>query len=130
MIVLDNSVLVAVVVSPDQVSAPIRRRLRAERLVAPELIDIEFANALRGLVRGGKLEESQADRALGAIEIFPLRRVPHRPLLRRIWELRDNVTAYDAAYVALAEALDVPLLTGDHRLRTAAGVRCPVEVLG
>jgi predicted nucleic acid-binding protein len=61
--------------------------------------------------------------------LLPLRRYPHGPLLSRIWELRDNLTVYGAAYVALAEALDAPLLTVDARLARAPGVRCQVELL-
>ena len=60
---------------------------------------------------------------------LPLQRAPHRPLLRRCWELRHNLTSYDACYVALAEALDVPLLTADERLAGAPGLRCTVELL-
>ncbi len=60
---------------------------------------------------------------------MPLQRAAHRPLLVRCWELHDNLTVYDASYVALAEALDVPLLTGDRRLASAPGPRCHIEVL-
>ena len=64
------------------------------------------------------------------LAVFPLQRYSHEPLLPRIWELRENLTAYDAAYVALAEALDAPLLTGDERIARASGVRARVERFG
>jgi len=67
--------------------------------------------------------------ALEDLAALPLRRVPHLPLLGRVWELRDNLTAYDAAYVALAEALDALLLTADGAMGKVSGVRCEVEVL-
>lgn len=130
MIVLDTSVLVAALVGPEPLSGAIRRRLVAERLVAPELIDIEAASSLRGLARGGKLSVEDAERALKALVALPVERVSHAPLLRRVWELRDNLSAYDATYVALAEALGVTLLTGDRAIGKATGVRCVVEVIG
>ena len=71
-------------------------------------------------------------RALSVVDDLrdlPMQRAPHRPLLTRCWELRDNLTAYDAAYVALAEALDSILLTADAQLADAPGVTCPIEVL-
>lgn len=129
MIVVDCSVLVAALAGVDPLSSAIARRLDGERLLAPELIDVEFANALRGLVRGGKVTIEQAERAMEAAVTFPLERVPHRPLMTRLWELRDNLTAYDATYVALAEVLETSLLTGDRRIRDAPGVRCVVEMI-
>jgi predicted nucleic acid-binding protein len=67
--------------------------------------------------------------AMSDLRALPLRRTPHRPLLARCWELRDNLTIYDAAYVALAEALEVLLLTGDSRLARATGPACTIEAL-
>jgi predicted nucleic acid-binding protein len=66
--------------------------------------------------------------ALDDLAALPARRAPHRPLLPRCWELRDNLTVYDAAYVALAEALKATLLTGDRRLARASGPKCPIEI--
>lgn len=129
MIVIDNSALVDAIVGSDRGRA-VARRIENERLAAPELIDVEAASTIRGLVLGGKLSAERGGVAMDAIARFPVERVPHRGLLGRIWELRDNLTAYDAAYVALAERLDTSLLTGDGRLATAPGVRCVVEVIG
>ncbi len=72
----------------------------------------------------------RAERALAALADLPMRRAPHRPLLRRCWDLQRTVTAYDAAYIALAEAFGTTLVTADARLSRAPGVRCHVTVLG
>ena len=106
-----------------------RERLRGERLVAPALIDVEVLSIWRGLVRGGRASAARIEQALDELRDLPLRRADHRPLVHRCWELRDNVTAYDAVYVALAEALAVPLVTSDVRLSRASGPRCEVQVL-
>lgn len=129
MLVTDASVLVAALTGDERVGTPVRARLRGVELAAPEVIDLECLSAFRGLVRGHKLDEQKA--ALAVIELrgMGLRRHTHRGLLGRIWQLRDNVSPYDAAYVALAEGLRVPLLTADARLAGAPGIRCDVEVL-
>jgi predicted nucleic acid-binding protein len=75
------------------------------------------------------MDARRAALALADLRALPLRRTPHRPLLPRCWELRDNLTTYDAAYVALAEVLEVLLLTGDGRLAKATGPTCNIEVL-
>ncbi len=106
-----------------------RNRLRDEVLTAPELIDLEVASVLRRQVAGGHLDERRAVLALRDLVELPLRRAPHRELLPRCWELRATVTPYDAAYVALAEALDAVLLTADARLSRTPGIRCTVELL-
>jgi predicted nucleic acid-binding protein len=80
-------------------------------------------------VRSGAADRRRAALALADMSALPLRRAPHRPLLARCWELRDNLTVYDASHIALAEALDVSLLTGDGRLARAPGLRCHVEIL-
>ncbi len=106
-----------------------RDRLRGERLVAPHLIDLEVTSAWRRLAAAGDLDERRAQLALDDLRALRLERVSHTPLLPRCWELRDNLTVYDAAYVALAEALEATLLTGDRRLARAAGTRCEMELL-
>jgi predicted nucleic acid-binding protein len=106
-----------------------RARLNGEALAGPELIDLEVSSVLRRLVLAGHLPLRRAELALTDLVALPLRRVPHRPLLSRCWELGDNLTTYDAAYVALAEALGVTLLTSDARMSQAPGLRCEVEVL-
>lgn len=97
--------------------------------MAPELIDLEVVSTLRRAARSGRLDQRRSGQALTDLASLPLRRVPHLPLLPRVWELRDNLTAYDAAYVALAEALDALLLTADGPLGRSNGIHCNVEVL-
>src|SRR5262249_25660499 len=106
-----------------------RARLRGERLTAPELVDLEVTSVWRRQVRDGAMDARRAALALADLTALPLRRAPHRALLARCWELCGNLTVCDASYVALAEALEVPLLTGDRRLARATGLRCHIEVL-
>ena len=107
-----------------------RTRLGEETSVAsPALIDLEFTNALRGLVAKELISPRHAVRALTEFMQAPIQRYGHLALLPRIWRLRANLTAYDASYVALAELLGADLLTVDKRLATAPGIRCRVEVL-
>jgi predicted nucleic acid-binding protein len=92
---------------------------RHEPLHAPELIEPETLNALRGLVRGGKVTADRASEAVADLASTRMIRYPHGPLRERVWELRDNLTAYDASYLALAEALGGSvLITGDEALLT------------
>ncbi|MGO4255745.1 type II toxin-antitoxin system VapC family toxin [Marmoricola sp. RAF53] len=129
MIVLDNSAAVSWLVGGDARSEAVAGRVRDQRLVAPELIDLEAASALRRLVAAGTLSVGEGARALQSFGSLGITRMPHVPLLPRIWELRDNLTPYDAAYVALAEGLGVSLLTLDARLARAPGIRCAVELI-
>lgn len=96
---------------------------------APHLIDVEVVHALRGLMLRGDLDESRAATLVMGWRRFGVRRAPIEPLLGRIWELRHNLSAYDASYVALAESLRCPLVTADHRLAAAPGLQCRVEVV-
>jgi predicted nucleic acid-binding protein len=130
VLVVDASALVVALGDDDDAGDAVRRRLRGEALAAPELVDLEVASVLRRLVSSGAMPERRALLALDDLVAMPLERAPHAPLLRRGWELRANLTSYDAAYVALAEVLGATLLTGDARLAAAPGVRCAVEVLG
>jgi predicted nucleic acid-binding protein len=98
-------------------------------LWAPHLIDAEVGQALRRRVAAGRLGEDRADAALLDLARLPLRRIEHVGLLRRAWELRHNLSFYDGLYVALAEVLDVPLVTLDRRLAKAAGDAARVAVL-
>jgi predicted nucleic acid-binding protein len=107
----------------------LRRRFSGEVVVAPELLDIEVLAALRKLAAKGQLTEARARQAVAELALFDIERVSHRSLGARCWELRHNVTVYDAAYVALAEFLDAPLLTADRRLANAPGVRCTFELV-
>lgn len=129
MIVVDASVLVVALADDGAQGSQARRRLRGQRLVAPELVDLEVASVLRRLVATGSLAEQRAVAALDDLMDLPLMRVGHRRLLHRCWKLRANLTVYDAAYVAAAEVLSVPLLTADGRMAEAPGIRCAVEVL-
>jgi predicted nucleic acid-binding protein len=103
--------------------------LRGAGLTAPELVDLEVLSVIRRLLTTGQVTETRAEQAKSDLEELPIRRAPHRPLLRRCWELRNNLSPYDAAYVALAEALDSTLVTGDVRLANAPGPTCDIEVL-
>ncbi|MGP3998569.1 type II toxin-antitoxin system VapC family toxin [Streptomyces sp. 8N706] len=129
MIVVDNSILVAALVDQGPTGKACAARLSGRRLAAPSLIDIEAASALRGLLLGKKIEPGDADRALRLLPTLPIHRVHHSALLPRVWELRGNFTPYDAAYIALAEHLDAPLITGDAKLQRGSGARCAIEVI-
>ncbi len=129
MLVVDASVLVVALADDGSDGDTARARLRGEDLAAPELLDLEVASVLRRQAASGLLDASRAEMALADLNASPHQRAPHLPLLARAWELRENLTIYDAAYVALAEALQVALLTGDKRLARAPGPRCEIEVL-
>jgi predicted nucleic acid-binding protein len=129
VIVVDASVLAPALADDGVDGDRVRERLHGEQLAAPELIDLEVVSTLRRAARAGRLDDRRSGQVLTDLAALPLRRVPHLPLLSRIWELRDNLTAYDAAYVALAEALDALLLTADEPLGRTSGVRCEVEFL-
>ena len=129
MLVVDASVLAVALLDDGRDGDAVRDRLRAEQLAAPALIDLEVASVWRGLARGGHLDPRRVRLALDDLQELPLQRVEHTSLLWRCWELRDNLTIYDAAYVALAEALQAPLLTGDRRLARSTGPRCTIEVV-
>jgi len=98
-------------------------------LHAPHLVDLEVAQVLRRHALRGDLSATRASEALRDLADLPLTRYPHEPFLARIWALRANLTAYAAAYVALAEVLAAPLLTRDARLAQAGGHRAVVQVL-
>jgi predicted nucleic acid-binding protein len=124
VIVIDASVLATALGDDGQGGTEARERIRGEDLAAPEIIDLEVVSVWRRTLT----DERRAGLALMDLADIPLRRAPHLPLLERCWELRHNLTPYDASYVALAEALEVGLVTADRRLTRAAGIRCEVEV--
>ena len=101
----------------------------AGELAAPDLVDVETVAVLRRRWLAGSLSERRFQAAIGDLENVDLDRYPTLPLMRRAYQLRHNVTAYDASYVALAELLGCELLTGDHRLAGASGPRCSVRAL-
>jgi len=129
VIVIDASVLAPALSDDSDEGDHLRQRLRGQQLSAPELVDLEVQSVLRAAVRRGLLDERRAWLALGDLASAPLHRAPHRPLLSRAWELRDNLTTYDAAYVALAEVLGTSLLTADSKLANAPGIRCEVDLV-
>ena len=100
-----------------------------ETLHAPHLIDLEVTQVLRRLINRGLLSPLRGDEALSDLVAFPIQRYPHDMLLHRVWALRHNLTAYDAAYVALAEELDHPLLTHDRKMASAEGHTAKIEVI-
>ena len=101
----------------------------AEVVHSPHLIDVEIANVLRRYVRNGELDERRAVQALEQWRQLDIERYPHEPFLHRVWDLRNNVTAYDAVYVALAETLGELLVTGDRRLAGAPGLNVRVDLV-
>ncbi len=130
MIVVDASVVAPALADDDADGDRARERLQGERLVAPELLDLEVVAVVRKALLAGVLDERRAAMALADLADLDLERVRHRPLLVRIWELHPNITAYDAAYVALAETIEATLVTADRRLSQATGPRCRIEHLG
>ena len=128
--VVDASVLVAFYAADDPHRAKVAGRLAAgDALFAPAHLDAEVVSALRGLSRPNPILRAAVPRALRHLASFPLRRMPIAPLLQRIWEMSDNLTAYDAAYVTLAERLDGPLITCDGKLPGASGPRCTFDLI-
>jgi len=129
VIVVDASVLTPALGDDGDDGNRARQRLSNETLAAPELIDLEVSSVLRRLSLGGRIPPRRAELAMSDLVALPLRRVSHRALLPRCWSLRENLTIYDASYVALAEQLDTVLVTADVRLSKAPGLRCVVEVM-
>jgi predicted nucleic acid-binding protein len=130
MIVVDASAALEVLLrTPAAASVEQRLFAQGQSLHAPHLIDIEVAQVLRRYALTGQLAVERCQEALADMADLPLTRYPHDFLFPRIWELRDNLTAYDAAYVALAEALDSPLLTRDQRIASAPGCHAHIELV-
>ena len=128
MIVIDASALVHVLVR-DERAEPLQRRLRGEgRLNAPHLIDVEVLSALRRSLRLGLISVAHAESARRELSRLRLVKHGHETVLARAWQLHDDLSAYDAVYVALAERLRAPLVTSDARLARAPGLRTKVEV--
>ena len=130
MIVADASVLLEVLLRTPAANA-VEARLFApgQTLHAPHLVDVEIAQVIRRYAANRDIDDERGRMALADLADLPLRRYPHDFLLPRVWALRNNLTAYDATYVALAEVLDVPLLTRDRRLAGAAGHHARIERL-
>ena len=130
MIVVDASAVIEVLLNtPAGVRAADRLFADGETLHAPHLLDLEVAQVLRRYALSSELDSARGAQALEDLAALPLSRYPHDVLLPRIWELRHNVTAYDAAYLALAEALAAPLVTRDAALAAARGHAARIELL-
>lgn len=125
MIVLDASAALSSLLN----DGPARQIMAAEQLHVPHLIDSEVASGVRRQVAGGNLTAAAGWATLEVWRRLGLTRYAVHPLLDRIWQLRDNVSAYDAGYVALAEALGCALVTADARLSRAPGIGCTVSVV-
>ena len=125
MIVLDASAVLSALLN----AGPARNSLATEQLHAPHLIDSEVASSLRRHVASGRISADAGSVALDAWRRLAVTRYAIHGLLERVWELRDNLSAHDAGYVALAESLDCALLTADARISRAPGLRCPITVV-
>jgi len=128
VIVLDASSAVAVLLNIDASGVRDRMDRAEEGIHVPHLFEIEVINVLRRYALNGAISAKRAHLALNRLSDMRLTRYPHTALLPRVWELKDNVTAYDAVYVALAETLEAPLITRDERLSRAPGIRAVVEL--
>ena len=130
MIVVDASALLEFLLQTPLGTRIEARLLRDEdELHAPHLVDVEVVQGLRRLVRTGEVSPGRAEEAIADLTDLDLHRHPHLDLLGRAWKLRDNFTAYDAMYVALAEAIDAGIVTCDSPLAKAPGHRARIEVV-
>ena len=127
-IIVDASVLVDFYLGGDTTDT-IAARIRGELLQAPVTIDAEVVHSLRRQVLAKRVDVSTAEDALRRFVTTPILRHPVEPLVGRMWAVRQNITAYDAAYVALAESLDLPLITRDARLARSAGHAARIEYI-
>lgn len=127
-LVLDASVAIELFARDRDPDPELRRRVLTGAAAAPEMMDLEVCNVVRKMVLRGEARRGDATEMIRDIRDAPVLRVGHRHLVDRVWELRDDVTAYDASYIALAEAVGVPLLTCDTRISRAGGHRAQVEV--
>jgi predicted nucleic acid-binding protein len=126
VLVVDASVIAPVVADSGVDGETFRARLRGEVIAGPDLLRVEVMSVVK---RQGSLTVAEADAAIEDLLDLPLSVFPTSSLLRRAWALRNNITAYDGCYIALAEALGCSLLTADARLANAPGSRCPIEVI-
>lgn len=128
MAVVDSSALIHVLVGRPTNPHLVDRLAGEDFLHVPHLIDLELLQTLRGLVHRSEITAEQAAIARSQFDDLALARYPHHPLRDRIWQLRDNLTAYDGAYVALAEAIEAPLVTIDGRLARSSGHGADIEL--
>ena len=125
-LVCDAPALVTVLLDSGNAGDWLARRLASADLAAPALLPFECSNVIRRHEVGGLISSDQAAQAHNDLVDLPIDLFPYEPLAQRVWQLRRNLTSYDAAYVALAEILDAPLITVDRRLAGAAGIACRV----
>jgi predicted nucleic acid-binding protein len=130
VIIVDASAILEVLLIT-QAAQSIENRIfsTTETLHAPHLLDLEVAQVLRRYCASEQMTPERGHQALRDLADFPIIRYPHDLFLSRIWELRHNVTAYDAVYIALAESLSAPLLTRDARLASAPGHQASIELV-
>ena len=128
MIVVDASVVTTALVDDEAPGQRVRSRLSQESLVAPDLVYLEVISAVRRLHAAG-LAPKRCQQAIDDLLALPIVIVSHEQIVKRCWELRGAITPYDAAYIAVAEAFAIPLVTGDARLSRAPKLRCQIELL-
>lgn len=129
MLVVDASVIAPVVADAGPDGVRFRQRLHSEQVAAPDLLRVEVLSVICRQLRFGTLDVTQAEQAVTDLLDLPITVYPTAPLLLRCWQLRDNLTAYDACYIALAETLGSSVLTADARLSRAPGTRCAIETI-
>lgn len=128
--VIDASVVTAFYAADDpRRDAVVTRLAVGDALFAPAHLDAEVVSALRGMAQRSPALRAVVPTALRHLSGFPIRRMPLAPLLQRMWQLRENITPYDAAYIALAERLEGPLVTSDSKLAGSSGPRCAFDVI-
>lgn len=125
MIVVDASAAMSALLTDGES----RQQFSREQLHAPHLIDAEVASGLRGLVLANKISAQDAERAIDVLRQIGLTRYPMTGVLPRVWQLRNNLSSYDACYIALAEELGCGLVTADARISRATGIHCVVSVV-
>jgi predicted nucleic acid-binding protein len=131
VIVVDASALLEFLLQTPLGTRIEARLFREEgELHAPHLVDVEVVEGLRRLVRMGEISPGRAEEAIADLADLDLHRHPHLDFLSRAWKLRDNISAYDAMYVALAQAIEAPIVTCDRPLAQAPGHRARIEVVG
>jgi predicted nucleic acid-binding protein len=130
MIVVDASAVLEALLRTPAARAVERRLFElSQTLHAPHLLDVEVAQVVRRYAANGEIDVERGHMALADLVDLPLHRYPHDFLLPRVWQLRNNLTAYDAVYVALAEALNAPLITRDKRLAASPGHHAQIELV-
>ncbi len=129
VLVVDAAVIAPAVADGGPDGVRYRQRLHGEQIAAPDLLRIEVLSVIRRQFHVGTIDATQAEQAVTDLLDLPINVYPTAPLLLRSWQLRDNLTAYDACYIALAETLGCSFVTADTRLSRAPGTRCPIEVI-